>query len=65
MTSINSNLWRTLAHRANIHLGAARMLIDEALAEPLSNDTANRLRSAQSETTAAQSLVREIAGGAA
>jgi hypothetical protein len=41
------------------------MLIDEALAEPLSNDTANRLRSAQSETTAAQSLVREIAGGAA
>jgi hypothetical protein len=55
--------WRTLALRANIHLGAARMLLDQALeeAQKMPDATARQLRGAQAETVAAQGLVRQMA----
>jgi len=57
------NAWRLLALRANVHLGTARLLIDLALDEAeVPAETAAHLRSVQTETIAAQDLVREIAG---
>ncbi len=57
--------WRTLALRANVHLAMARLLLDLALDEiQVPDEAATHLRSAQAETTAAQDLVRDIAGGA-
>ena len=64
MAEINSTRhWRTLALRANIHLGAARLLLDEALeeAQRMPDATAKQLLGAQAETVAAQGLVRQMA----
>jgi hypothetical protein len=67
MAEANSKPWRVLALRANVHLGAARLLLDEALeeAQRMPDATATQLRGAQAETVAAQDLVRHLAGGAA
>jgi hypothetical protein len=66
MPNGNSRPWRALALRANVHLAMARLLLDMALDEAqVPDDAATQLRSAQTETIAAQDLVREIAGGAA
>jgi hypothetical protein len=63
MPNGNSKPWRTLALRANVHLGTARLLLDQALEEAQMPETAaEQLRGAQNETIAAQDLVREIAG---
>ena len=67
MAGANSKPWRVLALRANVHLGAARLLLDEALEEArrMPDATARQLLGAQAETIAAQDLVRQLAGGAA
>ena len=63
MSASNSKPWRLLALRANVHLGTARMLLDLCIEESqIPTDTAAHLRSVQTETIAAQDLVREIAG---
>lgn len=56
--------WRTLALRANVHLGAARLLLDLALeeAQKMPESTAQQLRGAAAETVAAQDIVRKLAG---
>ncbi len=66
MADSESKPWRVLALRANIHLGAARLLLDEALeeAQRMPDATARQLLGAQAETVAAQDLVRQLAGGA-
>ena len=67
MADSQSKPWRVLALRANVHLGAARLLLDEALdeAQRMPHATARQLLGAQAETVAAQDLVRQLAGGAA
>jgi hypothetical protein len=66
MAEANSKPWRVLALRANVHLGAARLLLNEALeeAQKMPESTARQLIGAQAETVAAQDLVRQLAGGA-
>jgi len=66
MADSQSKPWRLLALRANVHLGAARLLLDEALeeAQRMPDATARQLLGAQAETVAAQDLVRQLAGGA-
>jgi hypothetical protein len=63
MPTGNSKPWRTLALRANVHLGTARLLLDLALDGKPPEPLAGRLRSIEGEVHAAQDLVREIAGG--
>jgi hypothetical protein len=63
MSTANSTRpWRTLALRANVHLGAARLLLDLALDGEPPESTARQLIGAQVETVAAQDLVRQLAG---
>jgi hypothetical protein len=64
MAEINSKPWRVLALRANVHLGAARLLLDLALeaAQRMPEATVRQLVGAQAETLAAQDLVRQLAG---
>jgi hypothetical protein len=65
MADFNSTRpWRTLALRANVHLGAARLLLDLALeeAQKMPDSTARQLRGAQAETVAAQDMVRRLSG---
>lgn len=63
MAEVNSKPWRVLALRANVHLGTARLLLDLALdAEEVPAQTAGQLRSIEGEVTAAQDLVRAVAG---
>jgi len=66
MADSQSKPWRLLALRANVHLGAARLLLDEALeeAQRMPDATARQLLGAQAETIAAQDLVRQLAGSA-
>jgi hypothetical protein len=66
MADSQSKPWRVLALRANVHLGAARLLLDEALeeAQRMPDATARQLLGAQAETVAAQDLVRQLAGRA-
>ncbi|HWX81693.1 MAG TPA: hypothetical protein VNZ02_16445, partial [Steroidobacteraceae bacterium] len=62
MADINSKPWRVLALRANFHLATARLLLDLALDGEPPEPAAARLRNVETEVTAAQSLVRSIAG---
>jgi hypothetical protein len=68
MVESHSRTLRALAARAAVQLGAARLIIDMALDLALDGEADKpaftQLLGAQAEATAAQALMREIAGGA-
>jgi hypothetical protein len=61
MAEANSTPWRVLALRANVHLGAARILLDLALDRAPPEPLAAQLRGLEGEVTTAQGIVRSIA----